>query len=74
LKVVVVHRRFVRYSKEVFFAGAWFILTEAVYRQSKDLQELGLKMLDWMWARGWDSEHGGLFYFRQRARFICAAR
>ena len=21
-------------------------------------------MLDWMWARGWDEEHGGLFYFR----------
>ncbi len=27
-------------------------------------QELGLKMLDWMWARGWDDVHGGLFYFR----------
>ena len=21
-------------------------------------------MLDWMWARGWDEEHGGIFYFR----------
>jgi N-acylglucosamine 2-epimerase len=21
-------------------------------------------MLDWMWERGWDKEHGGLFYFR----------
>lgn len=44
--------------------GAWFILAESVHRKSKDMQELGLKMLDWMWARGWDEEHGGLFYFR----------
>jgi len=21
-------------------------------------------MLDWMWTRGWDDQHGGLFYFR----------
>lgn len=44
--------------------GAWFILAESVHRKSKALQELGLKMLDWMWARGWDEDHGGLFYFR----------
>jgi N-acylglucosamine 2-epimerase len=26
--------------------------------------KLGLTILDWMWSRGWDDEHGGLFYFR----------
>ena len=28
------------------------------------LQDLGLQILDWMWARGWDREHGGILYFR----------
>ena len=25
--------------------------------------DTGLQMLDWMWNRGWDKEHGGLLYF-----------
>lgn len=24
----------------------------------------GLTILDWMWERGWDEEHGGIIYFR----------
>jgi N-acylglucosamine 2-epimerase len=49
--------------------GAWFILHEARQRGREgdpdgDLVELGTNMLDWMWERGWDEEHGGLFYFR----------
>jgi N-acylglucosamine 2-epimerase len=43
---------------------AWFILHEAKIRGDRKLQSLGLTMLDWMWQRGWDSEYGGLFYFR----------
>lgn len=43
---------------------AWFILEEGKQRQRLDWVQLGCKMLDWMWKRGWDSEHGGLFYFR----------
>ncbi len=43
---------------------AWFILVEAEYRGDAQLTSLGCRMLDWMWARGWDEEHGGLFYFR----------
>jgi N-acylglucosamine 2-epimerase len=45
--------------------GAWFILYEAMYR-NKDphLIDLGCKMIDYMWDRGWDKEYGGLFYFR----------
>ncbi len=44
--------------------GAWFILEESRRRNSAELRELGCKMLDWMWERGWDKEYGGLFYFR----------
>lgn len=44
--------------------GAWFILEESRRRNSSELLELGCKMLDWMWERGWDQQFGGLFYFR----------
>jgi N-acylglucosamine 2-epimerase len=45
--------------------GAWFVLEEARRRgNDPDLIALGCQMLDWMWQRGWDEEHGGLFYFR----------
>jgi N-acylglucosamine 2-epimerase len=43
---------------------AWFILHEAKWRQrDQRLLKLGLEILDCMWARGWDREHGGLLYF-----------
>ena len=44
--------------------GAWFIMQEGKHRNDSSLIRLGCKMLDWMWGRGWDLEHGGLFYFR----------
>jgi N-acylglucosamine 2-epimerase len=45
--------------------GAWFILHEARHRNDDPrLVDLGCRMLDYMWERGWDREHGGLFYFR----------
>ena len=45
--------------------GAWFILHEAKNRNNDPrLIALGCKMLDYMWERGWDNEHGGIFYFR----------
>lgn len=45
--------------------GAWFILYEAMHRNNDPrLIDLGCKMIDYMWDRGWDEEHGGLFYFR----------
>lgn len=45
--------------------GAWFILHEAVYRKhDPSLIELGCQMLDYMWERGWDKEHGGILYYR----------
>lgn len=45
--------------------GAWFILHEAKYRNyDKQLIDLGCRMLDYMWERGWDKEYGGILYFR----------
>ena len=45
--------------------GAWFILNEAKLRgNDPDLIDLGCRMLDYMWERGWDQEHGGILYFR----------
>lgn len=45
--------------------GAWFILHEAVYRHNDPkLIDLGCRMLDYMWERGWDKEHGGILYFK----------
>ncbi len=45
--------------------GAWFILHEAKFRNhDPHLIELGCKMLDYMWERGWDKVYGGILYFR----------
>ena len=45
--------------------GSWFIMNEARHRNNdKELLKLGTRMLDWMWKRGWDSEYGGIIYFR----------
>jgi N-acylglucosamine 2-epimerase len=43
---------------------AWFILHEAKVRnRDPRMLQLGLGILDCMWERGWDPEHGGLLYF-----------
>lgn len=45
--------------------GAWFILYEAYHRKNDpQLIALGCKMLDYMWEKGWDKQHGGILYFR----------
>lgn len=44
--------------------AAWFIMHEGKLRGDLRLIQFGLTILDWMWKRGWDEEHGGLFYFR----------
>ena len=45
--------------------AAWFILHEAQVRNNdSELIQIGTQILDWMWERGWDTEYGGLFYFR----------
>ncbi|MBS1558808.1 MAG: AGE family epimerase/isomerase [Bacteroidetes bacterium] len=45
--------------------GAWFVLHEAKHRNNDPhLIDLGCRMLDYMWERGWDKEQGGILYFR----------
>ena len=43
--------------------GAWFVLSEGKHRNDSELIDLGCTMLDWMWQRGWDDQHGGMLYF-----------
>jgi N-acylglucosamine 2-epimerase len=43
--------------------GAWFILREGKFRGDESLVRTGCQMLDWMWERGWDQQHGGILYF-----------
>jgi N-acylglucosamine 2-epimerase len=43
--------------------AAWFIMAEGHRRNDAELVQTGCRMLDWMWQRGWDSQHGGLLYF-----------
>lgn len=43
--------------------GAWFVMQEGERRGDKSLIRMGCQMLDWMWARGWDSQYGGMLYF-----------
>ncbi len=42
---------------------AWFIMHEGSLRRDRQLVDLGVRMLDCMWQRGWDTVHGGLLYF-----------
>jgi N-acylglucosamine 2-epimerase len=45
--------------------GAWFILDEAKRRGGDaELIDLGCRMLDYMWERGWDQDYGGILYFK----------
>jgi N-acylglucosamine 2-epimerase len=42
---------------------SWFLMHEGNLRGDQRLIRLGATILDWMWKRGWDAEHGGLLYF-----------
>lgn len=39
--------------------AAWFIMNEGIKKGDDHLIKLSLKMLDWEWDIGWDSEYGG---------------
>ncbi|MHC4886858.1 MAG: AGE family epimerase/isomerase [Planctomycetota bacterium] len=43
--------------------GAWFILQEGKRRNDSRLIDLGCRMLEWTWKRGYDEEYGGILYF-----------
>jgi len=52
--------------------AAWFILHESKHRHNDaHLRDLGLKILDWSWKRGWDDEYGGLLYYRDAKDLPC---
>ncbi|OYP38865.1 N-acylglucosamine 2-epimerase [Rhodopirellula sp. MGV] len=40
---------------------AWFLMREGDLQGDRQLIETGCRMLDWMWQRGWDPIHGGIF-------------
>ena len=44
--------------------GAWFILYEGMKKENQQYVQLGCRMLDYMWERGWDKEFGGILYFK----------
>ena len=44
--------------------GAWFIMAEGIETSNKHYEELGLKMLDWMWDCGWDTEYSGIIQYK----------
>jgi N-acylglucosamine 2-epimerase len=44
--------------------GAWFIMREGHERNRPEWVQLGCRMLDCMWQRGWDTEYGGVLYYR----------
>jgi N-acylglucosamine 2-epimerase len=44
--------------------AAWFVMREGAQRKDSRVVQLGCRMLEWMWRRGWDTEQGGIFYFR----------
>ena len=52
--------------------AAWFILHESKHRDGdKRLRDLGLKILDWSWEKGWDPEYGGILYYRDARDLPC---
>jgi N-acylglucosamine 2-epimerase len=44
--------------------GAWFVMAEGMHRGDGTLVDLGVRMLRWTWALGWDGDFGGILYFR----------
>lgn len=42
---------------------AWFIMWEGMLRNDRELIATGCRILDWMWARGWDERYGGILYY-----------
>lgn len=44
--------------------GAWFMMAEGAHRDDRSLVELGVNMLRWTWRIGWDTQDGGILYFR----------
>ena len=50
---------------------AWFIMEEARKRDDTKLAEKACQILDWSLDIGWDSEYGGIYYFRDIKGYPC---
>ncbi|MBE5743055.1 MAG: N-acylglucosamine 2-epimerase [Clostridiales bacterium] len=44
--------------------ASWFLLEEALYRNDKELIDFAKTVFDISIARGWDTEYGGILYFK----------
>jgi N-acylglucosamine 2-epimerase len=44
--------------------ASWFVMHEGRLRKDETLVAMGATILDWTWDRGWDTEYGGILYFR----------
>ncbi|MCL5269936.1 MAG: AGE family epimerase/isomerase [bacterium] len=51
--------------------SAWFVMEEGRRRDDADLARQALPILEWSLERGWDPEHGGLFYFTDLKGLPC---
>lgn len=51
--------------------SAWFLMHEAQRRDDGDLLALALRILNWSLTIGWDSEFGGIYYFRDVRGLPC---
>jgi N-acylglucosamine 2-epimerase len=54
----IAYGEYARATGQSEYAGA-----EGDRRRDRSLIELGCRMLDWMWQRGWDTQYGGMLYF-----------
>lgn len=43
---------------------SWFLMTEAIHRKDSALMDKAVQIALWTMDWGWDTEHGGIFYFR----------
>jgi N-acylglucosamine 2-epimerase len=43
--------------------AGWFLQHWAQYLGREDLSKTAINMVRWSYQRGWDQEHGGIFYF-----------
>ena len=46
--------------------ASWFLLRQAMTLEDAELQATAIEMLDWSFEAGWDTEHGGIYYFLDR--------
>ncbi|HUU29628.1 MAG TPA: AGE family epimerase/isomerase [archaeon] len=43
--------------------AGWFVLEEARKSGDEEIKKQALQMIEWSFEKGWDTRHGGIFYF-----------